>query len=122
MLLLEFDLSPLLTQFMGLEVDLKEAKADLKFKRVSRDLDQFKGKTKFTLEDAILAYRSITGACALGIKDFLANQKVKKSYTVKEIIELTRGHYGHEASATFFEKEKHESYSRRLRSRSHQGR
>ena len=57
-------------------------------------------------EEAIAAYRTITGACSVGTKDFIENSLPsphKEEYTIKEIIDLTTGRYGNEKFAKFFE-------------------
>jgi hypothetical protein len=41
-------------------------------------------------------YRMITGACQYGTASFMSRYKLKKSYTLAEIIEATKGAYGHE--------------------------
>ena len=60
-----------------------------------------------TYEEAIVMYRIITGACRQGTQSFLDTLseaiKRKKSYTVGEIIELTKGQYGAESFRRFFE-------------------
>ena len=87
---------------------LKEAKADLLYKRTSKDLSEYKELTldsKLTLEECIKMYRSITGACSLGTKEFCSRRKLKKAYTVREVIELTDGAYGNERLKEFFGKE-----------------
>ena len=84
---------------------LKEAKADLLYKRTSKDLSEYKELTldsKLTLEECIKMYRSITGACSLGTKEFCSRRKLKKAYTVGEVIELTDGAYGNDKLKEFF--------------------
>ena len=84
---------------------LKEAKADLIFKRTSKDLSEYKELTldsKLTLEECIKMYRSITGACSLGTKEFCSKRKLKKAYTVREVIEITDGAYGNDKLKEFF--------------------
>ena len=88
---------------------LKKAKEDLIYKRTSRDLSEYKSLTldsKLTLEECIKMYRSITGACSLGTKEFCSQRKLKKAYTVREVIELTEGEYGNEKMKEFFYGEK----------------
>ena len=84
---------------------LKEARADLIYKRTSRDLSEYKELTmdsKLPLEECIKMYRSITGACSLGTKEFCSKKKLKKAYTVREVIEITDGAYGNGILRVFF--------------------
>lgn len=85
---------------------LKEAKADLVYKISDRDMSKYKGLTLESVlkfEKAIEMYRTITGACAAGTRGFVETlSKVKKEYTVQEIVELTRGQYGNRDFAQFF--------------------
>ena len=85
---------------------LKEAKESLVYKISNRDTSRFSGlslESTLTLEEAIEAYRVISGACAFGVKSFVESlPKAKKSYRVREIIEITRGHYGSKDFESFF--------------------
>lgn len=84
---------------------LKEAKADLIYKRTSRNLSAYESLTmnsKLPLAECIKMYRSITGACSLGTKEFCSRRKLKKAYTVREVIELTDGAYGNDILRSFF--------------------
>lgn len=85
---------------------IQEAKKDLLYKIGDRDVSAYKGLTHtdiLTLEKAIEAYRIITGACAAGTKQFVESLgKLKKEYTVAEIIDLTAGRYGNEKFSSFF--------------------
>ena len=86
---------------------LKQAKNDLMFKRTSQDTTKFKSwslSDKKTIEELVEAYRSITGACSLGVKDFCASRKLKDSYTIKEAIEITKNSYENKKFADFFRK------------------
>lgn len=57
-----------------------------------------------TVPDLVTMYRVITGACQQGSQAFVDSIKdLKKEYTIREAIELTRGQYGAEAFAEFFE-------------------
>jgi hypothetical protein len=84
---------------------LEDAKADLKYKISSRDTSEFK-KWKLTdkkpVDDLIRAYRSITGACEFGTKQFCESNDLKPKYTIKEVIELTSGKYGNDVFKGFF--------------------
>jgi len=84
---------------------VKKAKDDLIFKLTSRDTSEFKKwklDTKKPLKEVILAYRSITGACEFGVKQFCASQKMKAKYSVNEVLKLTKGQFGHEKFREFF--------------------
>jgi hypothetical protein len=86
---------------------LAEARADLLMKLGTRDTSQFKGwttETKVALEQIIVAYRTITGACGQGCSHFLASKNYPPKVTVGFIIEETKGAYGHEAFRNFFNK------------------
>lgn len=48
-------------------------------------------------------YRTITGACATGTRNFIYSKGLqKKSFSVKEIMEITKGNYGSEEFKKFF--------------------
>ena len=89
---------------------VKKAKDDLIYKISNRDKSKYESwttATKVSFEEAIEAYRVITGACAAGTKGFVERMtpgQRKDRYTVAEIIELTKGQYGHEAFKAFFGK------------------
>ena len=87
---------------------LKEAKDSLIYKIADRDKSKYDNWTKDTIvthAEAIESYRVITGACAMGTRHFcevvLGNKK-KDKYTIAEVIELTKGQYGSESFASFF--------------------
>ena len=79
---------------------IKQAIDELAFKTASRDVEQYrnmKRSTKKTPEEWAFTYRIITGACQAGTKSFMTSKgKLKKTYTLTEIIEQTRGAYGFE--------------------------
>ena len=82
------------------------AKADLRFKVSPREMDQYQKldlDASLTFEEAYACYRTITGACQFGTDQFIQSlPEVKDTYTIREIIELTQGQYGHKAFAQFF--------------------
>jgi hypothetical protein len=48
-------------------------------------------------------YRSITGSCSTGVKNFIETNGIKKqSYSVNEIITLTKNNYGNKSFNKFF--------------------
>ncbi len=84
-----------------------EARRGLLYKLSSRDTSEFKGwklDKQVTLAEAIRAYRSITGACEGGVRNFCEGKTLAKKFTVKEAIALTAGQYGDKVFAEFFQK------------------
>jgi len=80
---------------------IQEALRELQFKIVDRDVSQYRNMpkdTKKSVEDWAFVYRVVTGACRFGTEHFIKSQgKLKKSYTLDEIISLTRGQFGHDS-------------------------
>ena len=87
---------------------LQEARADLIYKINDRDTSMYEGMMlddTLTFEEAIAAYRTITGACSPGTRDYIANRLPKphkEKYSIGEIITLTDGEYGSEKFKEFF--------------------
>ena len=87
---------------------MKEAKADLIYKINDRDTSAYKQLTlddELTFEEAIAAYRTITGACSAGTRDYIENRLPKphkEKYTIREIIGLTKGEYRGDMFKNFF--------------------
>ncbi len=87
---------------------LAEAKADLIYKINDRDTSDYEKLSlddTLSYEEAIAAYRTITGACSAGTRDFIENRLPsphKDKYTIREIIKLTKNEYGGKAFAKFF--------------------
>jgi hypothetical protein len=79
---------------------VKEALSELAFKCAEKDVSKYKNmpkSTKHTPEDWAIIYRAVTGACRIGCKMFIESQgKMKKKYTLAEIIDLTKGQYRHD--------------------------
>ena len=87
----------------------KKGVHDLSFKRLKeRGAEQYRNLTLdsvLSFEDAKNMYRIITGACEAGTNQFISSlKKVKKSYSVREIIEMTKGQYGSGTFKEFFER------------------
>jgi len=78
---------------------IAEAVAELAFKTGKRDVSEYKNlpaKTTKTPQEWAIAYRAITGACRYGTEQFIKSQgKLKKKYSLTEIIKITEGQYGH---------------------------
>ena len=90
---------------------VQEGINDLAFKSAAdRGAEQYRGidcDKPMTLTEAATMYRIITGACSQGTQRFIDSQgdALKESYTVNEIIELTKGQYGGDAFRRFFEED-----------------
>ena len=92
---------------------IKQAKADLVYKITNKDKSEYEGLTLesvLTHDKAIQCYRTITGACSFGTKNFVENilppEERKDQYTIAEIIRLTKGRYGNEIFTNFFKNKK----------------
>ena len=91
--------------------DFRDGIADLKFKEAEdRGADQFRGldmDTKIPLDDCKTMYRIITGACRQGTEAFAESLrgygKLQDSYTIREMIEVTKGQYNSDCFAEFWE-------------------
>jgi hypothetical protein len=87
---------------------IESAVSDLTFKKAKeRGDEQFRYLKKETVlkkDEAITAYRIITGACQMGTQRFLESLgELKEEYKVAEILDLTSGQYGAEAFREFIE-------------------
>ena len=83
---------------------------DIEFKiakeRGAEQYRQLKLSDTVTKNDAITMYRIITGACRAGTDGFVDSLgKTKDRYTIAEIIEITKGHYGAAVFENFFKEE-----------------
>ena len=90
--------------------DFRDGVNDLEFKKAKdRGAEQYRDYTMDTVvsfEDAKTMYRIITGSCKAGTENFVSGlRSVKKQYTVREIIEITKNAYRGEVFKTFFTKQ-----------------
>ena len=84
---------------------LKEARDGLLYKIRNHDTSEFKAwnlNTVVTKRDAIRAYRSITGACELGVRMWMEKGERPEKITVQGVIDLTAGAYGCDVFKEFF--------------------
>ena len=86
---------------------IEEARKDLVYKITGRDKSDYEGLPSdhiFTFEEAVKCYRTITGACAFGTRDFVENRlgEKKEKYSIEEIARLTEGEYGNMSFREFF--------------------
>ena len=84
---------------------IKDAKESLIYKITNRDTSRYAGisiDVKLSFAELVEMYRSITGACAAGTKSFVDQFNIeKKEYTIREVIKLTSGQYGHDTLVRF---------------------
>lgn len=86
---------------------VKKAVEDLAYKISDRDLSEYESWTPETIstKNALIhCYMKITGACSVGTKDFIESNsdKIKEEMSIKEVIDITKGHYGHDEFRRFF--------------------
>lgn len=89
---------------------LREGIADLLFKSAEdRGANQYQGlslDTEMKVDELVVMYRVITGACRQGSQAFVESfgEKLKDRYTIREVIKLTQGQYGAARFEEFFAK------------------
>ncbi len=85
---------------------IKEAKEDLIYKISIRDKSKYKEidvEFKMSFSECIEMYRVITGACAVGTKNFVESKGIKQTkYSPKDIYKITIGAYGNLEFKSFF--------------------
>jgi len=87
---------------------IREGIEGLRFKSdKDRGADQYRNISlddEKTVDELVIMYRVITGACQQGSQAFVDSlgSNRKERYTIREAIELTRGQYGAERFAEFF--------------------
>ena len=85
----------------------KSGVQELEFKKAKdRGAEQYKGlslDTVLTVPEAVTMYRIITGACKQYSEMFVNSVKnIKETYTLREVIEKTRGQYNASIFENFF--------------------
>ena len=86
---------------------VQNAKGDLLYKLSSDDRkEQYKNislDSILTFDECVRFYRVMTGACVFGVKNFIESNNVeRRSYTVREILEITKGQYGRDSLEFLF--------------------
>ena len=84
---------------------VRGAISDLRFKTSSRNKSEYEGidlNEQRSIDDLVVMYRVITGACSFGVNQFIDEEGRKETYSVNEIIKLTEGRYGSEEFKDFF--------------------
>ena len=94
---------------------LREARESLKYKISNRDTSEYEGlglQSVLTLEEAIKCYRTITGACEYGVRDFVDSlDNIPESLTVQEMIDITSNQYGNDMLKNFFNRQQKGDYN-----------
>ena len=88
---------------------VKQAYRDWLFKISPRDMSEYEGLHLDDIKDLnywAVCYRTITGACSLGTENFIENSKdkLKPQMSLREVITVTEGQYGHNSFKEFFER------------------
>ena len=86
---------------------IRDGIADLIYKEASdRGAEQYRGcqlDEPHTVKELMTMYRVITGACRQGTEQFVKSLgPLKDTYTISEVIQLTKGQYGAESFQKFF--------------------
>ena len=93
-------------ELFSLGETVKQAVHDLRYKLDgNRDTTKYKGWTvdsQHSVADLIGAYRVITGACEMGVRDFCQGKDIPERMAVSKAIELTKGAYRAVEFAAFF--------------------
>ena len=97
--------------------DFRDGVNDLEFKKAKdRGASQYRDYTMDTVvsfEDAKTMYRIITGSCKAGTENFVNSlRSVKKQYTVREIIDITKNAYRGEVFKSFFTKQEEKTWQK----------
>ena len=92
---------------------VKSAYRDWLFKTSPRDMSEYEGLNLDDIKDLnywVVCYRTITGACSLGTENFIENSKdkLKPQMSLREVITVTEGQYGHNCFKEFFERAENE--------------
>lgn len=85
---------------------IKEAREALLFKSADLDKSEYEGMALDTVKSPMewaVVYHVVTGACEAECRSFMESKgKLKKKYTLAEIIDETEGAYGSEVFRKFF--------------------
>ena len=85
---------------------VEKAIEDLRYKISERDASRFEHwkdniDKQVSIEEAIQAYRVITGACEMGTRQFVESIQVPAVLTPKVILNVTEGHFGNDKFREF---------------------
>ena len=85
---------------------IEKAIEDLRYKIGDRDTSEFEAwknnhDLEISVDDAIAAYRIITGACEFGTKEFVNSINLPEKLTPNVILGLTESRFGHDRFKSF---------------------
>jgi hypothetical protein len=86
---------------------IRQSISDLLFKLSDRDTEKYKSidlNEQIPIEQAIVMYRTITGACSYGVESFMENKKFSETISVNEIMDIVDNQYGSVEFKEFFNK------------------
>ena len=86
-------------------MSIKQGIRDLLFKLSNRDKSDYEDldiDSELEIEEAIIMYRAITGACSYGVEQFMEGREFSNKISIKEIGELIGNEYGSREFREFF--------------------
>jgi hypothetical protein len=84
---------------------IRQGVSDLLFKLSDRDVEKYKSidlNEQIPIEQAIVMYRTITGACSYGVENFMKGKKFSETISVNEIMDIIGNQYGSIKFKEFF--------------------
>jgi hypothetical protein len=85
---------------------LRQAISDLSFKLSDRDKNDYidiDKNVQYPINDMIVMYRIITGACSFGVENFMTGKKFNETISLNEINAIIGNEYGSKSFREFFE-------------------
>jgi hypothetical protein len=84
---------------------IRQAISDLSFKLSDRNKDEYldidKGE-QHSIEEMIIMYRTITGACSYGVENFMTGKHFNETISINEINDIIGNEYGSKSFREFF--------------------
>ncbi len=84
---------------------IRQGISDILFKTSDRDKSKYKDlslETMFNIEEAIVMYRTITGACSGGVESFISNKTFNPTISIQEISDMLNDEFGAKEFKDFF--------------------
>ena len=85
---------------------IQKAIEDLRYKISDRDKSEFEYWKKdlnqtVSIDEAIAAYRVVTGACEYGVREFVKSIEIPEKLTPNVVVDLTKGRFGNKEFESF---------------------